>query len=316
MPANATLRPRLTPCLAVAWHPGRVSLTYCVVMAGWAAVAGCGDAAQTAADAASDAAVTDAALAFDGLVFAQKDTAAGKLDAAAADGKPASDAGAAGDGAPADAGPGGVLDDASAETQGTDAAGEEAQGADAGPDAAAVDTAPPPPCGDGACEAGESGFMCPEDCGPPPVCGDGACELGEKAAKCPMDCASGKSAVCGDGVCQKPEGPGACAVDCDAEVVGILTCLKGKCGGTTAICLADPSCVTALDGALGCLAGCGGDETCGEFCADSAAVHPKSKAVAACGFNECNGATKGGICGNAACDPGEVAASCPSDCTP
>ncbi|MSP92450.1 MAG: hypothetical protein EXR79_11735 [Myxococcales bacterium] len=264
----------------------------------------CGEATVPAADAGSDAAAADAGFAFDSLLFAAKDTAAPKADGAAK-----TDALL-----PVDAGPGGrgTTDGAVPEATGQDA-GIDGVNADSGP---AGDATPPPPCGDGACEDGESGFTCPEDCGPPPVCGDGVCEAGEKAAKCPMDCASGTSPACGDGVCQKPEGPGACAVDCDAEVVGILACLKGKCGGTTAICLADPSCVSALDGALGCLAGCGGDETCGEFCADSAATHPKSKAVAACGFSECNGSAKGGLCGNGVCEAGEVASSCPSDCAP
>ena len=48
-------------------------------------------------------------------------------------------------------------------------------------------------CGNGVCDADESGQDCPEDCA---VCGDGLCtEPPENAESCPRDCL----AVCPDG---------------------------------------------------------------------------------------------------------------------
>jgi hypothetical protein len=52
-----------------------------------------------------------------------------------------------------------------------------------------TDIAPPNPCGNGTCDAGETSATCPADCPPPPnPCGNGVCDAGETYASCPVDC--------------------------------------------------------------------------------------------------------------------------------
>ncbi|MCD4686781.1 MAG: FecR family protein [Anaerolineae bacterium] len=51
-------------------------------------------------------------------------------------------------------------------------------------------------CGNGSCDADESGITCPTDCGPdeyfdpadPALCGNGMCDTGESALNCAIDC--------------------------------------------------------------------------------------------------------------------------------
>jgi len=50
---------------------------------------------------------------------------------------------------------------------------------------------PPPVCGNGVCQSGESCVTCPVDCGPcppPRVCGNGSCEGRENCENCENDC--------------------------------------------------------------------------------------------------------------------------------
>jgi len=48
---------------------------------------------------------------------------------------------------------------------------------------------PPPECGDGTCDPGETHASCPSDCTETVSCnGDGVCDAGEDAASCPDDC--------------------------------------------------------------------------------------------------------------------------------
>ncbi len=66
------------------------------------------------------------------------------------------------------------------------------------------DFSPPPVCGDGTCDTGETPESCPEDCGPePPVCGNGICEEGETILNCYDDCYV--APFCGDGICNNDE---------------------------------------------------------------------------------------------------------------
>lgn len=72
--------------------------------------------------------------------------------------------------------------------------------------------APPPFCGDGMCNNGESSATCPQDCGS--SCGDGVCNGGETSGNCPEDCGGG-GGFCGDGTCSFDEGLACnCEVDC------------------------------------------------------------------------------------------------------
>lgn len=48
---------------------------------------------------------------------------------------------------------------------------------------------PPPACGDGTCDSGETHASCPADCTAPAACNnDGTCDPGEDNASCPADC--------------------------------------------------------------------------------------------------------------------------------
>ncbi|MFH1448007.1 MAG: hypothetical protein ABIG39_04030 [Candidatus Micrarchaeota archaeon] len=48
---------------------------------------------------------------------------------------------------------------------------------------------PPPTCGSGACDPGETCASCPGDCGICPTCnGNGVCDVGENCLNCPGDC--------------------------------------------------------------------------------------------------------------------------------
>ena len=94
--------------------------------------------------------------------------------------------------------------------------------------------APPPLCGDDACEPPETVDDCPEDCGF--WCGDGECEATEDLESCPEDCAAGE---CGNGVCEPGTGESwhTCWIDCEVPC-GDDVC-DAAAGETHARCPAD-----------------------------------------------------------------------------
>jgi len=63
-----------------------------------------------------------------------------------------------------------------------------------------------------------SGFVVPASYKPPPKCGNGKCESGETCAKCSKDCGS----CCGNGKCDHGEKCATCAKDCACMPVGAL----------------------------------------------------------------------------------------------
>jgi hypothetical protein len=103
----------------------------------------------------------------------------------------------------------------------------------------------PPPCGNGACEEGETCFSCPRDCGLCPGCPNGKCDNGETCSSCAPDC--GPCPGCGDHICEPTENCFTCPEDC-----GVCEgCGDGKCESdeTCASCPADCGvCVTCGDG--------------------------------------------------------------------
>lgn len=63
-----------------------------------------------------------------------------------------------------------------------------------------------------------SGFIVRKSYQPPPKCGNGKCESGESCAKCPKDC----GACCGNGKCDNGETCGSCNKDCKCLPTGGL----------------------------------------------------------------------------------------------
>jgi hypothetical protein len=66
-----------------------------------------------------------------------------------------------------------------------------------------VGAPPPPVCGDGQCNGGETCSTCATDCGacpPPPVCGDGVCQPSENCSSCATDCGA-----CAPNTCYYPD---------------------------------------------------------------------------------------------------------------
>lgn len=148
--------------------------------------------------------------------------------------------------------------------------------------------APPPSCGNGMCDNGETCATCALDCGTCQTCGDGQCQAPmESCTNCPMDC--GDCISCGDGFCTMPqENCQNCAVDC-----GVCPgCGDGQCTPPNETCF---SCPGDCGKCMGCGDGlCSGSETCASCEQD-------------CG--PCN------VCGNNKCEmPYETCINCPSDC--
>ncbi len=146
--------------------------------------------------------------------------------------------------------------------------------------------APPPTCGNGKCDNGETCSTCAVDCGACSSCGNGKCDGTDTCFNCPQDC--GDCPACGDGKCQMPEeNCQNCAPDC------------GVCAGCgDHICQSNETCFTC-PGDCGQCPGCGdgicqSNETCASCEAD-------------CG--PCS------VCGNNKCEPPyETCVNCPTDC--
>ena len=111
-------------------------------------------------------------------------------------------------------------------------------GDDGGFDGNEPEGAPPPSCGNGACDQGENCMTCALDCGTCPGCGDGQCIMqgGESCFNCPMDCGVCPT-TCGNGRCEMPqENCQNCAVDC-----GVCPgCGDGLCNSATETCASCP----------------------------------------------------------------------------
>lgn len=85
-----------------------------------------------------------------------------------------------------------------------------------------------PACGDGMCvpSEGESLLTCPADCGPyrGEACGNGTCDADESGLTCAQDCAPGEyfgpvdPALCGNDICDPTESALTCAADCALAV--------------------------------------------------------------------------------------------------
>jgi len=149
--------------------------------------------------------------------------------------------------------------------------------------------APPPSCGNGSCDNGETCATCALDCGVCSTCGDGTCNTsaGEDCSNCPQDC--GDCVSCGDGFCTMPqENCQNCAVDCGA----CPGCGDGKCTPPNETCF---SCPQDCGKCVGCGDGiCQSNETCASCEAD-------------CG--PCS------VCGNGKCEaPYETCSNCEQDC--
>jgi len=200
-------------------------------------------------------------------------------------------------------------------------------------------------CGNGSCESGESSGTCPSDCGGGST-GDlwGPCDaefgcpgsqvcVGDDEQNpandfCTLECTSdagcpggfvcqalqggggvcvptgGSDAACGDGLCDQSESASSCPADCHVGCGGLDDI--GCCAGAVVTwCDPDSNEIKQLDCSEG--GGCGwsadaGYYDCGATGADPTGAHPL-----ACG-------TTGPECGNGACEAGESAASCATDC--
>jgi hypothetical protein len=118
------------------------------------------------------------------------------------------------------------------------------------PDVVEMEASPPPPsCGDGACDDGETCFTCPRDCGLCSGCPDGKCDNGKTCSSCPLDC--GPCAGCGDHICEGDETCYSCPEDC------------GTCQGCgDGVCESNETCAS-------CPADCGVCASCGDGTCDA-----------------------------------------------
>lgn len=166
-----------------------------------------------------------------------------------------------------------------------------------------------PICGDGKCDAPETAQSCPIDCKDGPVCGDGKCEAPETAQTCGVDCATkafcgdkkctgnetatscpGDCAVpikCGDEVCNGSETSANCPIDCASGAKAAWDCLQQKCAAAKGSCLADPSCLSALNEVGMCVCACSGDKKCEEACVLKHLSNTKLVNLGSCGLKEC-----------------------------
>jgi hypothetical protein len=146
---------------------------------------------------------------------------------------------------------------------------------------------PPPTCGDGMCNNGETCENCPIDCGFCMGCGDGMCTGMENCLNCPQDC--GSCPTCGDGKCENP--PENC-VNCPQDCGVCQNCGNGMCTGAKT-CY---NCPQDCGKCMGCPDGnCNEDHktciSCPEDCGPCA------------------------VCGNGTCEkPYETCVNCPQDC--
>ncbi len=147
--------------------------------------------------------------------------------------------------------------------------------------------APPPTCGNGKCDNGETCQNCAIDCGLCPGCGDGKCDNGETCSSCPQDC--GMCATCGDGKCQKPEET---CLNCPLDCGACPGCPDGNCNEPNKTCY---TCPMDCGKCPGCGDGiCESNESC-QSCPED------------CG--PCD------VCGNGVCKmPYETCINCPQDC--
>ena len=156
------------------------------------------------------------------------------------------------------------------------------------------------------------------ECKPAGVCGNGLCESGEDAS-CASDCA----AVCGNRVCENGEST-ACPEDCcvcgdhNCGAGELATCPQdcGICIPSGRLCLGDLLRVCNANGTAY------DDIDCRAFdqkCAVGTCLEPDLCGNGACETGE--DATSCGsdcttVCGDSQCDPGETFTSCSTDCQP
>ena len=113
--------------------------------------------------------------------------------------------------------------------------------------------------------------------------------------------------ICGDGTCEQPENSLNCKQDCPNQPAGeVQQCLAAKCSSSYKACFSDPSCVAAV--------ACMNEGKQPQQCVNDQKTGQLLNAMLTCGSkNGCLGGTTDS-CGNGACDNGETAQTCPSDC--
>ena len=169
-------------------------------------------------------------------------------------------------------------------------------------------------CGNGACEAGESG-TCAQDCAA--VCGNDLCENNEQTS-CPEDCTT-----CGNGTCESGE-IASCPQDCGICVPSEKECIAL----TLRVCNANGTAHDDFDCAsLGLTCG-GGDCVEADVCGNGICDSGESEATCVedctevCGDGTCAGiesfrscsADCEPVCGDGTCEGNEDASSCSFDC--
>ena len=161
-----------------------------------------------------------------------------------------------------------------------------------------------PVCGNGACEDGENGESCPQDCDPGTNCGEGFVPTCNGTACAPEE-------WIGDTTCQgflNCDLYNADGGDCEGAGPG-LACLTDNCD--VGPCLDFPICSAGLN----CMADCP-DQACAQACVDSmqGGNFQLLSEVLACGGGSGCWEGPGPICGDGACNGDENPETCPQDC--
>ena len=177
-------------------------------------------------------------------------------------------------------------------------------------------------CGNGICEQGEAGSVCPQDCGGPPpppyVIGDGTCTpVYESCGNSPSDCPCGNPAM---PYCSSQPAPGTC-VRClsNAQCNAGQVCNGNQCISAPPFC-GDHICNNGED-INSCVGDCMGDGVCApylESCGNSPSDCPCPGNLV-CSANPYPGTCvdpppNGPVCGNWSCEAGESCNSCENDC--
>ena len=188
-------------------------------------------------------------------------------------------------------------------------------------------------CGNGACEPGEDGTSCPDDCAE--SCGDGVCDptQGETCGNCAADCTCAdltcadflvEISKCSDATCVNEEYTQVCS-EAQDEAAAVVACMHGNCQNECAAPGSD-ACQTCLS--LNCgsqLVACSNTTcpgTCGDGVCDQGEQGNCPEDCPVCGDNVCSPGEDAqncpgdcpASCGDGTCSPGEGCDTCPTDC--